>query len=70
MQKASPAYSGARTVLFIGHIIYSRINWCCYRALWFRARASDYRLREPGFESCGEVLNLEPVFCLYVLSAV
>ena len=37
---------------------------------WFRAKASDYRPRERGFESCAEVLNLGPAFFLYVHSAV
>ena len=27
------------------------------RALWLRGRASDSRLREPGFESCAAVLK-------------
>ena len=28
------------------------------RAQWLSGRASDSRLREPGFESCAAVLNL------------
>ena len=38
--------------------------WLCYlyfrvlrRAQWLRGRASDSRLREPGFESCAAVLK-------------
>ena len=34
----------------------TRIPLLC-RAQWFRGRASDYRLREPGFESCAAVLK-------------
>ena len=32
------------------------------RAQWLRGRASDSRLRRPGFESCTAVLNLGQVF--------
>ena len=30
---------------------------CTRRAPWLRGRASDSRLREPGFESCAAVLK-------------
>ena len=36
------------------------------RAQWLRGRASDSRLREPGFESCAAVLKLGQVFSLYI----
>ena len=36
--------------------VLSRI-WCECRAQWLRGRASDCRLREPGFESCAAVLK-------------
>ena len=32
-------------------------GYCCSRAQWLRGRASDSRLREPGFESCAAVLK-------------
>ena len=35
-----------------------------YILKWLRGRASDYRLREPGFESCAAVLK--PSLCKYV----
>ena len=30
---------------------------CIYRVQWLRGRAPDFRLREPGFESCAAVLK-------------
>ena len=36
------------------------------RAQWFRGRASDSRLREPGFESWLRRYNLGQVFSLYI----
>ena len=35
-----------------------------HRMQWLRGRASDYRLREPGFESCAAVLDLGQVFVI------
>ena len=33
---------------------------------WLRGRASYSRLREPGFESCAAVVNIEHVFSFYI----
>ena len=38
------------------------------RAQWLRGRASDSRLRGPGFESCDAVLKPWKVFSLYIAS--
>ena len=37
----------------------TRTAWIvrCGRVQWLRGRASDSRLREPGFESCAAVLK-------------
>ena len=44
------------------------------RAQWLRGRASDSRLREPGFESCAAVLkswsNLFTLHCSSSLSCI
>ena len=36
------------------------------RAPWLRGRASDSRLREPGFESCAAVLKPWASFLFYI----
>ena len=40
-------------------------SWYC-RVQWLMGRASDSRLREPGFESCAAVLKPWPNFSLYI----
>ena len=42
-----------------------------HRAQWLGGRASDYRLREPGFESCAVVLkHWASVFTLHFSSSL
>ena len=37
---------------------------------WFKGRASDSRLREPGFESCAAVGNVFTLHCFSLLSCI
>ena len=50
-----------------------QINWygTSYRAQWLRGRASDSRLRGPGFESCAAVLKpCASIFTLHCFSTL
>ena len=53
--------------------IYLQFNWKVYRrAQWHRGRVSGSRLRGPGFESCGVMLNNlgQVIFTLHCSSSL
>ena len=70
----SPSYHLASIILFRESSAYNVHNDTHYRGQWLRGRASDSRLREPGFESCAVVLkpwaNFFTLHCSSSLSCI
>ena len=58
------ARTHARTHIHV--LMYICMHVCIYISQWLRGRASDFQIREPGFEYCATVLKHWASFSLYI----